>query len=65
MCVGLIQASSEQRTEGPTENVGDEEACKDATDDQRIEVRFRSFHAVTLFNASFIELYCLRNKSND
>ncbi|EJD76615.1 hypothetical protein LOAG_16491 [Loa loa] len=35
----ISEASSEQRTEGSAENVGDEEACKDATEDRRIELK--------------------------
>lgn len=46
VCIRLIQASSEQRIEEPAENISDEEACKEVTEDQRIEVRFRIFHEI-------------------
>ncbi|KAL3985814.1 hypothetical protein ACH3XW_40195 [Acanthocheilonema viteae] len=35
----ISEASSGQRAEGSAEDVGDEEVCKDATEDQRIELK--------------------------
>uniref|UniRef100_A0A8R1XPJ5 Uncharacterized protein n=1 Tax=Onchocerca volvulus TaxID=6282 RepID=A0A8R1XPJ5_ONCVO len=36
--LAISETSLRQRTEGSIENVGNEEACKDATEDQRIKL---------------------------